>query len=92
MTSSKIEYSEIAAVAYSREELMKFIENESESWRDGTWGKTFKKGSPLEWFNGLSNWDELDSWGHGIHEEWVEQGSVESYFLSNPEKEVKETA
>lgn len=34
------------------EELEALMERESvEPYRDGTWGKTFRQGGPLEWYN-----------------------------------------
>lgn len=52
MRSPKIEYSELAIVAGSREEIEAILKRESvEPYRDDRWGKTFRKGGPLEWFN-----------------------------------------
>jgi hypothetical protein len=51
MRSAQIEMTKPVAVAESRDALESFIENEAESWRDGQWRKSFRKGSPLEWFN-----------------------------------------
>lgn len=41
-----------ACRANSKEELKAFLEREKvEPYRDGQWGKNFRKGGPLEWFN-----------------------------------------
>ena len=37
------------------------------------WHKTFKKGSELEWFNPIGEW-EPNRHGHGISEEWIPEG------------------
>lgn len=52
MRSPKIEYSELAIVAGSREEIEAILTSETvEPYRDDGWFKTFRKGGPLEWFN-----------------------------------------
>jgi len=53
MRSPKVEMLEPVAKAETREELVSFLAREEapESWRDGRWGKSFKKGSVLEWYN-----------------------------------------
>ncbi len=86
MTSSKIEHSEIAILAYSKERLIEFMkEMKVEMYHDGRWSKTFKQGGLLEWFNDYgfeSDPDQLDSWGHGIHQEWVNmESNVEQHPL-----------
>lgn len=35
-----------------------------------TWHKSFIPG-PLEWYNPIDNFSELNHWGHGIQEDWV---------------------
>ena len=53
MRSSHIEDVVPALCGESPEELVEAMRKAkaSESWSDGRWGKTFKKDSPLEWFN-----------------------------------------
>ncbi len=38
--------------------------------------KTFKPGSPLEWFNPLLNLDEPSNYGHGIFWEWTTDDEI----------------
>lgn len=76
MRSPKIEHTEIAAVATTPRALTEFMEREREpeSYSDGTWGKVFRKGGPLEWYN-----SPFDSLGQGIQEEWVSEETFESF-------------
>ena len=37
-------------------------------YRDDNWGKCFRSGGPLEWFNPPPFPDRADDWGHGIIE------------------------
>jgi hypothetical protein len=39
------------------------------------WHKSFIKGGELEWFNPCDNFNEPNHWGHGISEEWVQEGA-----------------
>ena len=42
-------------------------------WRDDNWGKTFRAGSPLEWYNPAYNLElnNLGLFGHGIYDTWI---------------------
>lgn len=53
MRLSNIEILDPVAQAEDPELLKNYVENHkaAELWREDTWGKVFKKGSPLEWFN-----------------------------------------
>jgi hypothetical protein len=67
----------IAALAYHRESLVQFYNEEKvESYRDGQWGKSFKAGGRLEWFNPLYSLDDIDTFGCGIRFEWVDESIV----------------
>lgn len=47
-------------------------------WRDNGFNKTFKPGSPLEWYNPIYNLDlnNLGTFGHGIYDTWVSVDSL----------------
>jgi len=64
-------------VAYEQQHLIDFIKGEVESWKDGSWNKSFKKGSDLEWYNGLANVEDRDKFGHGVNWEWIGVKKVE---------------
>ena len=60
MRSPKIENTQPVAVSDDKQRLIDYIKDqlhciiqggEYGSWKDGMWGKVFKAGSPLEWFN-----------------------------------------
>lgn len=52
MRAPKIEIINPVARAETKEELETLIKSESvDRYQDGNWGKTFKKGGPLEWYN-----------------------------------------
>ncbi len=52
MRSPKIEILAPVAWAASENELQQFVESERvEYYRDGQWGKSFRRGGPLEWCN-----------------------------------------
>lgn len=54
MRSSNIEYNQPVCSAATKEALIEFYRKEMvESYSDGQWGKSFRKGGPLEWFNAL---------------------------------------
>ena len=88
MTMANIESSTIAAVSYNEQTLIDWAESQKapEPWRDGQWGKEYKKGSPLEWFNPPSNYlPELSSWGHGLQHQWAEQKEIDAFLKANGE-------
>jgi len=84
MTTPKIEYNDIAAIAYSKQDIIDFCEDEKERWTDGQWYKSYKRGSILEWFNTPSSYDKLDVFGHGIVEEWVDDDALQNFIDGNP--------
>lgn len=78
MRSPKIEYTKIAVIGYTAEEVMNYYKsNRCEYWKDGQWGKSFKQGSLLEWFNPeddvFGHIGELNGWRCGLIDEWVDE-------------------
>jgi hypothetical protein len=52
MRSPKIEMMTEVARGSTQESLLRLLESERvESYSDGPWGKSFRKGGPLEWCN-----------------------------------------
>lgn len=60
MRSTNIEITQPVAVSDDKQRLIDYIKDqlhgikpdgEIDGWKDGKWGKVFKAGSPLEWFN-----------------------------------------
>lgn len=72
MRSPKVEIQTAVVKAETREELEVFLQSERvEPYRtDDRWGKCFRQGGPLEWFNlpwpeeggGIRHADELEDW------------------------------
>ena len=89
MRSAKIEYCDIAAFSTDYGKLVEWYKSQlaPEPWRDGRWGKTFKEGSPLEWFNPAGSLELNDThsmWQHGIEDEWISMetfNEVKNSFL-----------
>lgn len=84
--TGRTEDSEIVAWSTERDSLINWYSNqlESKQYLDSNWRKTFKKESTLEWYNLLYNLEEINSYGQGIQEEWVNEEhitSIESRFL-----------
>lgn len=70
MRSSNVEIIGPVARAETREALEAFVERERvEGYRDGKWGKTFRKDGPLEWFN--------PPWAHERSRHFVDVGTLE---------------
>lgn len=52
MQAPKSEILAPVARGESREALVNFLKQEKvEGYQDGNWGKTYRKGGPLEWYN-----------------------------------------
>lgn len=73
MRSSNIENIIVIKISSSKEELANWYRSllvtpyiESEDGR--RWGKTFKKGSELEWFNSVQDIEKLNDYWGGIWE------------------------
>lgn len=59
MRASQIEILTTVAVASTREALQAFMAAEAITpWSDGQWGKSFRAGGPLEWYNPPWGWDD----------------------------------
>jgi hypothetical protein len=74
MTSAKIEYGDIVLLSDDKERLISYYESQKcEPYRDANWSKSFKQGSPLEWYNPVYNIPTIDEcFGHGIYEQWID--------------------
>lgn len=66
MRSSNIENIKIVKTADTRQELIDYYNGElaDKQWSDKNWGKVFKKGSSLEWYNPVYDlMVDNDYWG-----------------------------
>ena len=80
MQAPKIEYGEVVAVSLDYDRLVEWYNSQKapEMWRDGRFGKTFAKGSPLEWYNSANSLepDDTQPFGHGINTHWVREENL----------------
>lgn len=67
MRSPNIENISIVRLADTAKELRDWYQAQlGRPWTDGQWGKSFTKGSELEWFNPVASIDVLDDYWGGI--------------------------
>ena len=86
MRSPNVENVVVVRISEDRQELVDWYREQLEPsgyYKDGTWGKVFKKGSDLEWFNPCSNLEEDNNFWGGIWkvQPWTEVGmsAVKAY-------------
>jgi hypothetical protein len=61
MRSAHVEDIHPICHAETREALLSFVEGETvPSYTDGRWGKSFRKGGPLEWYNHLGIFGRIE--------------------------------
>lgn len=79
MRASKIEIMTKICIAETPEALEEFLDSESVTpYQENGWGKTFRKGGPLEWYNppfGGSMGDHIVYMG--TEEDWINQARAE---------------
>jgi|GEM_PF-6461694 len=81
MRSSNIENLCPVARAETAQELERFMEDEIvEAYRDGGWGKQYREGGPLEWYNPPYSFDQnivdvgsADEWAANARREFEER-------------------
>lgn len=76
--TDRAERNDNVAIATEREKLIDWYKQQfaEEVWQDDRFRKSFKKGSPLEWYNKLDDAEltgEHSLFGHGIHEMWINE-------------------
>ena len=71
------EATNIAAVSYDKQHLIDWYESlKVKPYVDeGRWSKSFKKGSPLEWYNTIEYGDHCT-----LEEEWTTQDDINNYI------------
>lgn len=80
MRAAKVEIPTLVAKADTREALVSFVGRQRvEPYRDGPWGKCFRQGGPLEWYNDESGFFRSyvdmateDDWRKRAAERWHE--------------------
>jgi hypothetical protein len=72
--TDRVEYGRISAWSTDKDRLIEWYKSqEVPGYRDDRFLKVFKKGGPLEWYNPIYNFDNIDAFNHGIHEEWINE-------------------
>ena len=76
--TDRAESGQISMMSFDKDRLLKAYESELvEGYKDDYYHKVFKKGGPLEWFNPLWSVDGIDSFGHGLREEWIDSSNID---------------
>lgn len=76
--TDRTESSKIVLMSESIDRLINYYaDNFVEYYKDDNWSKSFRKGSPLEWYNPLSSLreNETNHWGHGLKSEWIDESA-----------------
>jgi hypothetical protein len=77
--TDRAESGRVAMMSYDRDKLISTYQSERvESYSDDRFRKSFRQGGPLEWYNLLWNMEQTDSFGHGLHTDWVDSENVET--------------
>jgi hypothetical protein len=83
MTAPKIEMATVIMASLDRQKLVDYytecylLQGYVDVINDVRWHKSFKRGSLLEWFNPVSSLTQLDTFGHGLHENWVRREELD---------------
>ncbi len=76
--TDRAESGRISVMSFDKDRLVKFYEDEIvESYDDDRFRKVFRKGGPLEWYNPLWTLESIDSFGHGLREEWIDSTNID---------------
>ncbi len=76
--TDRTEASKIVVMSEDRDRLIRYYtDNLVPYYNDGNWSKTFRKDTPLEWYNPLGSLEEnkVNHWGHGLKSEWVDESA-----------------
>ena len=76
--TDRAESGRITMMSFDKNRLIERYNNEfTETYDDDRFRKVFKKGGPLEWFNPLYTLESVDSFNHGLAEDWVDSSNVD---------------
>lgn len=76
--TDRAESGRIAMMSIEKDNLIKSYENERVAvYNDGNFSKVFRQGGPLEWFNPVWTFEGVDSFGHGLSEDWVDIANID---------------
>jgi len=76
--TDRAESGRITMMSFDKDRLIgKYNEEFTEPYDDDRFRKVFKKNGPLEWINPLYTLENVDSFNHGLVEDWVDSTNVE---------------
>ncbi len=76
--TDRAESGRIVIMSFEKPKLIERYNNEyTGTYLEDGYSKSFKKNGPLEWYNPIWSFDELDSFGHGLREEWIDSTNVD---------------
>ena len=76
--TDRAESGRIAVTSFDKNRLLEFYQSEIvDSYKDDYYHKVFRKDGPLEWYNPLWTLDGVDSFGHGLREEWIDSTNID---------------
>jgi hypothetical protein len=76
--TDRAESGRIAMMSTSRQDLITAYENQQVvTYDDNNYRKFFKQGGPLEWYNPVWTFEGVDTFGHGLSEDWVDIQNLE---------------
>jgi hypothetical protein len=69
MREPNIENVQCVKVSSNKDELINWYKSQlsEKPWSDGRWGKSFKQGTQLEWFNSIHDIDKENDYFGGIY-------------------------
>lgn len=85
--TDRAESGRIAMMSTEKDRLISHYKNELVSpYNDDRFRKVFKKSGPLEWFNPVLTMEGVDTFGHGLAEDWVDVENLQTlknkyYFI-----------
>jgi hypothetical protein len=85
--TDRAESGRITMMSTDKNTLISAYKNENVStYDDGNYRKVFRQGGPLEWYNPLWTIEGVDSFGHGLSEDWVDMENLQTlknkyYFI-----------
>ena len=77
--TDRAETGRITVMSDSKERLIQYYKDQSvPTYDDGNFRKVFRQGGPLEWYNPIWTFEGVDTFGHGLKEEWVQLSSLDT--------------
>lgn len=83
--TDRAETGRITVMSDSRERLIQYYKDQiMPAYSDGNFTKFFRQGGPLEWYNFIWSFEGVDTFGHGLKEEWVQLNNLDTLKSKYP--------